>query len=121
MKDWAADSRVKQYGLSIVGAIRLGALYGCKYASKDWSEEVLAGGAHRYEVAQGFQPDRLAERYPSLALAMRAVIELFGRPPDRTWWSGDSAGWDGPVTMTMTWDDDGRLARDEGETGDGDG
>ena len=104
VKDWATDSRVKEHELSVMGAIRLSALYGCKYAAKDWSEEVLAGGAHRYEVAQGFQPAKLSERYASHADAMRAVIECFGRPPDRTSWSGDKPDWEGPVTMTLTWD-----------------
>jgi hypothetical protein len=54
VKDWTQDTRIKSLGLPVVAAIRLGATYGCKYASKDWSEEALAGGAHRYEVAQGY-------------------------------------------------------------------
>ena len=106
VKDWLKDSRIASFGLPLVVAIRLGALYGCKYASKDWSEEVLSGGAHRYEVAQGFQPDEHVERLATLAEAMAFVVAMFGgHTAEHSWCSFDSPSWDGPAVYCLSWTD----------------
>ena len=106
VKDWAQDSRVKGLGLPLVVAVRLGATYGCKYASKDWGEEVLVDGAHRYEIAQGFQPDEHAERLATLSEAMAFVHELFGGHLAADVWSSDQAeAWDAPPVYCLRWDD----------------
>lgn len=111
VKDWAADSRIRSMNAPLIVAIRLGASYGCKYASKDWSEEVLDGGAHRYEVAQGFQPDERAERVATLAEAWAFVHGVFGGcVPERVWSSDEAEDWDAPPVYCFTWSDglDGR-------------
>jgi hypothetical protein len=106
VKDWTQDSRIQSLGLPLVVAVRLAATYGCKYASKDWSEEVLAGGAHRYELAQGFQPDENAERYATLAEAWADVHRRFGGClPSRMWSSDEAPDWDAPPVYCFTWID----------------
>lgn len=107
---WVSDKtkhpRVKRLGLPLVVAIRLGAVYGCKYASKDWSEEVLTDGAHRYEVAQGFAPDEYADRHATLAEAWGAVHQHFGGViPAHVWSSAEATGWEAPPVYCLRWDE----------------
>jgi hypothetical protein len=103
--DWAKDPRVKRLGLPLVVAIRLGATYGCKYASKDWSAEVLDGGAHRYEIAQGYQPDEHTERLATLAEAMAWAHALFGgHHPAEMWSSSEADDWDAPPVYALRWE-----------------
>jgi hypothetical protein len=89
-----------------VAAIRLGAVYGCKYAAKDWAEEMLTGGAHRYEVAQGFQPDERWDRFGSLDEAMLWLHDVVfgGWCAAEMWSSADSDDWDAPPAYTLRWD-----------------
>ena len=106
VSDWTKHRRVKGLGLPLVIAIRLGAVYGCKYASKDWSEEVLAHHAHRYEVAEGFGPDEHADRFATLAEAFAMVRGLFGgAAPASVWSSADSPDWDGPSVYCLRFDE----------------
>lgn len=106
VKDWAEDSRVKGLGLPLIVAIRLGATYGCKYASKDWGEDVLVEGAHRYEVAQGFQPDERTERLATLAEAMAVVCDDWfgGHLHSEVWSSEFEPLWDAPPVYCLRWD-----------------
>lgn len=88
----------------MIVAVRLGATYGCKYASKDWGEDVLVGGAHRYEIAQGCQPDEHAERWATLAEAMAFVNACFGgHSPDELWSSDEAEQWDAPPVYCLRW------------------
>jgi hypothetical protein len=92
--------------LPFSAAIRLGAVYGCKYAAKDWSEEVLAGGAHRYEVAQGFQPKKRTYDAATIGEAVGIATSFFGaRYPDAVWGSDEVEDWPGPPTWCLTWID----------------
>lgn len=105
VKDWVRDSRVRPGGgLTLVQALRLASTYGCKYASKDWSEEVLAGGAHRYEIAQGFKPRAQSLRAETVGAALRFASSYFaGRHPDSIWRSSDCDSWDGPPVWCVSW------------------
>jgi len=104
VSDWAKDSRVVDARLGFVDALRLGAQYGCKYASKDWGEDVLAGGAHRYEIAQGFRPRAITVIADSAGAGVRFASVCFGgRRPDRLWSSSESADWDGPPVWCLSW------------------
>jgi len=117
VKDWVKDSRV-QRGTSgtFVEALRLASSYGCKYAAKDWSAEALDGGAHRYEISQGFKPRALSLRADSVGSALRFARSYFGgRYPDSVWRSSDSDSWDGPPVWCVSW------SSAAGEEGDGDG
>ena len=104
VKDWVKDSRVQEQGLRLVDAIRLGAEYGCKYASKDWSAEMLAGGAHRYEVAEGYRPKVLKVLVPRLRTAFTMAERYFGdRPADHLWMSAEADDWCGPPVWCLSW------------------
>jgi len=104
VKDWIRDSRVRNAGVSFVMALRLASQYGCKYAAKDWSEEVLAGGAHRYEVAQGYKPRSCSMRVDGVGAGLRFTASFFGgRYPDAVWRSTDCEGWDGPPVWCLSW------------------
>lgn len=117
VKDWLKDSRVRAgEGVTLVQALRLASTYGCKYASKDWSEEVLAGGAHRYEVAQGFKPKAQSLRADTVGSALRFAASYFeGRQPDTIWCSSESDSWDGPPVWCVSWATPG--GREEGGGG----
>jgi hypothetical protein len=104
VKDKVKDSRVRAHNLSHVEAVRLAAIYACKYATKDWSEQVLAGGAHRYEIAQGCRPTKLVVPTETLSEAVGAAIEAFdGEKPHHEWSSSDSPTWSGPPVRCMHW------------------
>ena len=64
---------------------RVAARYLAKYVSKNVDDERRAAGLHRYEVAQGFQPERvpLAGRLRGRVLA--DASELMGGEPSRVW------------------------------------
>jgi hypothetical protein len=103
VKDWVKDSRIVALGLPLIEAIRFGASYGCKYAAKDWAEEMLAGGAHRYEVAQGFAPIQHTFKVDTLADGLRVAIGFFWScMPDSLWRSDEAEHWAGPPVWCLT-------------------
>ncbi len=101
VSDWAKNSRVKKLGLSLVDAIRMGALYGCKYAAKDWDPEQIGPNGRRYSAAEGYKPRKLSVRVESLAEGVGRVEQFFGGPPSSIWHSTDCAHWDGPTVVAM--------------------
>ena len=58
---------------------------------------------HRYEVAQGFQP----QAQPLLGSSEEAVVgqacEAMGGVPSRVWRSADQEGWLGPPAYWYAW------------------
>lgn len=104
---WVSDKLnhpdVKRKALPFVQALRLAALYACKYASKDWSPDQIPPGCHRFEAAQGFKPQKDSVRAVTEAEAFAFIIEVFGRPPDAVWRSSDCEDWEGPPTMCLRW------------------
>jgi hypothetical protein len=92
-KDWTRDNRVK--GATFLERLRAGATYGAKYASKDWDAEMLDGGAHRYERAEGYEPVAVLAEVGSVGAGVRlALAHLAG--PAHVWWSSDADDWVGP-------------------------
>jgi hypothetical protein len=81
---------------------RLAASYLAKYVTKNVADERVPR-LHRYEVAQGFQP----ERVPLLGRSEEAVLveasELMGGAPSRVWRSSDQEGWRGPPAYWCAW------------------
>jgi hypothetical protein len=81
---------------------RVAAGYLAKYVSKNVGDERIPR-LHRYEVAQGFQP----ERVPLSAESDRAVVEraseLMGSEPVRVWRSSEAEGWRGPPAYWCAW------------------
>ena len=83
------------------GAARRVARYIAKYLAKDVS--LVPVGRHRYDVAQGFQPQRLVFEARTRDEACDLACEVMGAVPDRFWESRDSAEWQGPATIWMGW------------------
>ncbi len=50
-------------------------------------------GLHRYEVAQGFQPQSIEVYGPTAAAAIANASKLMGREPAHIWLSSDMEGW----------------------------
>jgi hypothetical protein len=101
-KDWTRDTRVK--GHSFVERLRAGASYGAKYAAKDWSDQMLDGRAHRYEIAQGYEPRAVLAEVPSVGAGLHLARLHLGHLV-HVWRSADEADWDGPecaVAMAAT-------------------
>lgn len=93
VKDWAADSRVA--GRPFIEQLRAGASYGAKYAAKDWDAVHLAGGAHRYERAEGFEPRQVVAEVRSVEDGVALALAYLGGP-GRVWRSSDDPEWSGP-------------------------
>lgn len=84
-------------------ACRRAAVYLSKYLSKGWDETVPAG-QHRYEVAEGFQPDRVSFRLESFKEARRFVGQIGGY---RLMFASEEVGdWNGPPVEVYFNDDD---------------
>lgn len=98
-KDWTRDDRVR--GASFVEKLRAGASYGAKYAAKDWDAVHLAGGAHRYERAEGFDPVGVLAEVRSVGEGVRLALAHLGGAC-RVWWSADADDWQGPPCAVVT-------------------
>jgi len=103
VKDWTEDDRVKGRNLTMVETIRLAALYGCKYAVKDWSPEALGKGRRRYCCAEGHRPIRGVKRCKSVIDAIEWANHVFRQAADQTWCSLDDPDWDGPPVWALRW------------------
>jgi hypothetical protein len=81
---------------------RQAAAYLAKYVSKNVADERVPR-LHRYEVAQGFQP----QAQPLLGSSEEAVVgqacEAMGGVPSRVWRSADQEGWLGPPAYWYAW------------------
>lgn len=99
VKDWTRDTRVA--GQTFVEKLRAGASYGAKYAAKDWDAVQLAGGAHRYERAEGFDPVPTLAEVPSVADGVRLAADHLGGH-HRVWWSSEDESWAGPPCAVVT-------------------
>ena len=64
---------------------RVAAAYLAKYVSKSLDDERRGAGLHRYEVAQGFQPQRLRLWARGEAQLLAKACELMGAKPSRVW------------------------------------
>src|SRR6266550_1004410 len=71
---------------------RRAAAYLAKYVSKNIDDERVPR-LHRYEVAQGFQPEKVPLRGVSEARVIEAASERMGSAPVRAWRSADQEGW----------------------------
>jgi hypothetical protein len=100
-KDWTRDSRLQ--GQTFAEKLRHGASYGAKYAAKDWSPVALAGGAHRYELAEGFRPLEVQVVVADRAEAEAMLRELASADVPVKWCSADFEDWDGPLCWGYEW------------------
>ena len=85
---------------------RRAAQYGCKYAQKDWNQELIGPGVNRYAVAKGFKPLVNKRWLHHLEDGWSAVAELVPWEEWRhldTWSSNDEPAWDRPPITTFRW------------------
>lgn len=73
-----------------------------KYVTKNVADERVPR-LHRYEVAQGFQPQPLALLARSEEAVFERACELMGGVRCRVWRSGDQEGWRGPPAYWCAW------------------
>lgn len=84
---------------------RKAAGYLAKYVSKNVADERLPQ-LHRYEVAQGFQPDRVRLRGISQADVLDQACAIMGGTPSVSWNSANVEGWQAPPSYWHAWSDE---------------
>ena len=73
-----------------------------KYVTKNVGEERVAG-LHRYEVAQGFQPEAVPCLGRSIDELVEQASERMGAAPEYVWRSSEQEGWQGPPAYWLAW------------------
>jgi hypothetical protein len=81
---------------------RRAASYLAKYVSKNVADERVPR-LHRYEVAQGFQPERLQLADRSDEAVIEQASERMGGAPSVVWRSSEREGWRGPPAYWCAW------------------
>lgn len=76
----------------------------CKYIGKGLDDERRRAGLHRYEVAQGFQPERIHVYGETDAEAIAGASEYMARAPE-TIWRSSSVEERGPPACWVAWAD----------------
>ena len=90
-------------GSGVVAESRSAAGYLSKYVGKAFDSRRMAG-LHRYEVAQGFQPEIVYVVGRSEWEAVGRASELMGgEAPETMWRSAEAEGWAGPPAVWMQW------------------
>jgi hypothetical protein len=92
-------------GSGVVGEARLAARYLCKYVGKGFDDERRSAGLHRYEVAQGFQPERVTFKGRTNEDVIEQASERMGSAPEIVWNSSEAEGWRGPPACWVAWGD----------------
>ena len=80
---------------------RVAARYLAKYLTK---EARASDGLHRYEVAQGFQPEARIIRGRWAGEALDRACAVMGSEPTTVWYSWEHAEWHGPAAVWASWD-----------------
>jgi hypothetical protein len=83
---------------------RVVAAYLAKYVSKSFQDQRRPRGRHCYEVAQGFQPEKVLVYGCSAQDVIERASRLMGAAPQRTWVSSSVEGWRGPPACWAQWD-----------------
>jgi hypothetical protein len=81
---------------------RLAARYLAKYVGKDLGTGE-AGGLHRYEVAQGFQPRRVTLDGATADEVLGWAETFMGAAPEYLWRSRNEDEWTGPPAVWASW------------------
>jgi hypothetical protein len=83
---------------------RLAARYLAGYAGRDLGDERRLAGLHRYEVAQGFQPEKILVYGISEADVIERASRVMGGAPQQVWSSSSVEVWHGPPACWAQWD-----------------
>jgi hypothetical protein len=81
---------------------RVVAGYLAKYVSKSFEDDRRPLGRHRYEVAQGFQPEKILVYGSSAEDVIARASEYMGAAPSYVWLS-PKEGWHGPPACWAQW------------------
>lgn len=92
-------------GSTSLSEARIAGGYLAKYVSKSFADGADRElGAHRYDVAEGFQPEHVRFNGPSRTDVLeQASAHLGGIVPDVIWDSSESDDWQGPPTVWAQW------------------
>ena len=92
-------------GSAALAEARLAAGYLSKYIGKSLDDSRRSEGLHRYEVAQGFQPERVRFAGASDEDVIVKACARMGRAPEVVWRSSNVEGWHGPPACWVSWPD----------------
>jgi hypothetical protein len=81
---------------------RIAARYLSKYVRKGFDARRIPG-LHRYEVAQGFQPETIRLHGRTFDDVMAQAAEAMGGDPAEVWTSDQSLNWQGPPAVWAMW------------------
>lgn len=91
-------------GSTSLSEARLAGGYLAKYVAKTFADPVARDlGAHRYDVAEGFQPERVRFHGISRAEVLAKASAHLGAEPSTVWDSGEADQWSGPPTVWAQW------------------
>jgi hypothetical protein len=76
--------------------------YLAKYVGKDFDHDRVPG-LHRYDVARGFEPERVPLVGPSWEDVVGQASNLMGSEPSVVWRSDGAEGWQGPPAGWASW------------------
>lgn len=82
---------------------RLAAGYLARYVGRELEDQPRRAGLHRYEVAQGFQPERVECYGRSAEDVIERASGLMGKRAERVWLSASVEGWRGPPACWAQW------------------
>ncbi len=83
---------------------RMAARYLAGYAGRDLGDERRLAGLHRYEVAQGFQPEKILVYGVSAEDVIERASGLMRATPERVWFSSSMEVRHGPPACWAQWD-----------------
>jgi hypothetical protein len=87
-------------GSGALAEARKAAFYLGKYVAKSAESR---GGLHRYEVAEGFQPEKRQLTGRSEAEVTALAVDHMGGEPSVKWRSSEAEKWAGPPAVWMSW------------------
>jgi hypothetical protein len=90
-------------GSGTLGEARLAARYLARYVGRDVEDERRLAGLHRYEVAQGFQPAKIACYGTTAEDVIERASGYMGSAPEQVWLSSSVEGWHGPPACWAQW------------------
>ncbi len=82
---------------------RVVAGYLAKYVSKSFEDEHRPLGRHRYEVGQGFQPEKILVYGCSEEDVIQRASRVMKAAPERVWSSSSVEGWRAPPACWAQW------------------
>jgi hypothetical protein len=91
-------------GSGSLSEARRAAGYLSKYVTKTFTDPTARVlGLHRYDVAQGFQPQAVTLTGASSTEVLEQASAVFGSSPEREWFSREVDGWEGPPAVWAQW------------------